>query len=228
MKFISLFAIFLTFCFIFPSVSAVGIFGSEKVYSIYWDEELFERVKPGIVGEQPEIIYWRFMQVQGEYDIQYLVMMFFWEYQHHYIVPHEFDWEWYIIALDSDGYALRCAFPEWHYIIGREYNPRLYDNRTFINIGVDNHPVTMFKDNIFGATIKNAYNYSDSDVKRIDGSVLKKAAEDVGFDERLADEPNLFFDKGWFTYKRYSAFRSWKRSFLVFIDRNLKWVDFSD
>ncbi len=212
-----------------PSVSAVKIFGNDDVYTVYYDESVFEKVKPAIIGEQPEIIYWRLMEVQGEPNFGYLVMMLFWEHQYHYIADHDYDWEWYCVKFDSNGYAIVTAFPEWHYVIGRGEVPTMYNKtHTAIHIGEDNHPVTMFSDYITDLKLAEALNYSDSEVEELDNSIGKRAAEEVGFDEKLIGDPKIFFEEGWFGYKRYSAFRSWRRSFMVYIDRKLDWVDYGE
>lgn len=222
-------AIILISVFILPSVSAIEIFGNEDVYTIYYDEALFEQVKPGIFGIKPEIVYWRIMQKQGDAGVIYVEMFFYWAEQEHYISEHEHDWEFLLLVVNELNLTYRVAYDEWHYIIGREMSPRLYNNtHVFVEILEEYHPVKMFDTTVFGDKIDEGLDYTDIDVQRLDGTALKDAAEEVGFNEKLFEEPGVFFEKGWFGWKKYSAWRSWWRAAAVYVDRKLDWVDFGD
>lgn len=229
LKFQALIAVVITVFFVAPSVSAISIFGETDVYTIYYDEGLFNETRPGIIGIPPEKIYWRIMEKQGEEDIRYVVMFFYWAQQDYYMQSHEFDWEFFVMQVNDLNETFNVAYDEWHYIIGRQENPRLYeDTHVFINISAEYHPVAMYNENIFGNNVEDALNYSDIEVIRLDGATLKDSAEEIGFNENLANEPYLFFEKGWFGYKQFSAWRSWTRAVKVYVDRKLDWVDFSN
>ena len=224
---ISLVAVFIVISLILPSVSALSIFGETDVYTTSYDKKLFEQVKPGIIGIKPEIIYWRVMEQQGEGEIKVVEMFLYWAQQEYYISNHPHDWEFLVLFVNKLNDTYMVSYDEWHYIIGRDFSVRLYDgSHIFISITEEYHPISIFDGVPFGGTVDDALNYSDIDVEKLDNDILRDAAKQVGFNEKLYNDPCSFVDRGWFGYKETTAWRSVWRAILVGMDKKFDWIDF--
>jgi hypothetical protein len=226
MRYAWLVAISIAVIFILPTASA-SIFGvGSGVYTISYDNELYEKIKPGFIGQTPEITYWRMLTTDDMPGTTIVEIFFYWRYQNTSTAQHDHDWEFLVLLVDEYSITYKTAFDSWHYVIGRDETPTLYnDTHVVVKFAEGTRGISMYKETVFGDTISESWNYSVPKTY-IDITVLRRAAEQVGFDEDLYNDPAQIFEKGMFGYKRFSAFRSVYRSFLVYIDYHLDWVDF--
>ena len=208
-------------------VSASRVLETDS-YLIYEDRDLFEEVKPGLIGELPDIIYYRIMEPIGVDSERIVCIMNYWYWQNASGAAHQHDWEFIFIWIDDNNYTTKVAYDSYHYIIGRVIAPRLYnESHIILNVKPGYHYYSVeskYKGTDFGEA---SLNYtSTSKIEYLQMENMKDVAVQIGFNEELFYDPELFFAEGWFGYKKHTAFRSMWRSFVVRADAALPWFEF--
>jgi len=207
-----------------PSASAWWIFGADlEVQNVYREDELIDYLPLITNNILPDKIYGTI--AESSKGVAYCYM-FWWAKQDGFysLAEHDHDWEFIVVYTNTEGKVYQVNYDSYHYYIGREYNPTVYDgNHTLMYCYEEYH---NFKPDVIFRVGQIERQLNNTDVYEWDEKIAQRAQQEVSFDPELFEDPWSWRDSNWMG--RYTAFDSAWKAFWVVTDKEVDWINFED
>jgi len=222
-KVTSILVVLFAFILVSPTASAWWVFGNDlRVSNVFREDELREYLPIFTNDVKPDKIYGSIAESSKGNAYCY---MFWWAEQEGFysIADHEHDWEFIVVYTNSEGKIYQVNYDTYHYYIGREYFPTMYnETHVYMYCYPEFHNFRPDQGMRVGI-IEDKYDYKIYDCT---DTILNRANQEVGFDPELFKDPWSWQESGWLG--RYTAFDSAWKAFWVVSDKHVDWINFED
>jgi len=221
---------------------ASDFFGESDIpeHTIRYDEDEILEIMPILIPDngnfddmRPDMIYARIYEYE---DCNYSILQMFNYYalQDSWMAYHYHDYEynsvWYNETSEGEYNILKTIYNDWHYVIGREYEPKMYetnddyaDERFAFSVNPNHHNFDSYSGGISDYLIDMGVEHIDYDIlSEMDDEFLEGASENIGFDTYIANNPNVVWEEGG-VFSEYDRFDMWNSKWDSLITA-FKWV----